>query len=324
MCTRVFWNTNDVAMVTGRTLDWETSDEPQLWVTPRGTVRTDDAGEGAAIWTAKHGSVALSGWGCVTSEAINEHGFAAHTLYLGEARWEAADDRPAISNLLWTQYAVDNFRTVAEAVEGLAQVRVVSLPMHGQHLGAHLAIEDPSGDTAIIEMVDGRAVVHHGARFNVMTNDPTYDEQVANLDRYEAFGGELGLPGDIVSEDRFVRATYFLSHLPAPANADEVVAGAFNVVRNISVPFGAPDSRFDTYPTWWATSCDLTNRVLYFSSTLAPNVVWLSLDALDFAAGSGTRALDPRDPALAGELADHLRAAPLNYGVPAPAGTSSA
>ena len=59
------------------------------------------------------------------------------------------------------------------------------------------------------------------------------------------------------------------------------MAGVFGVVRNCQVPYGAPDNRFDTYPTWWSSVTDLTNRVYYFQSTRSPNVVWLELDVLD-------------------------------------------
>ncbi len=95
------------------------------------------------------------------------------------------------------------------------------------------------------------------------------------LARYRPWGGDLGIPGDIVSEERFVRATYYLSHLPKPADDAEAVAGVMGVIRNCQVPYGAPDNRFDTYPTWWASVTDLTERVYYFQSTRAPNVVWL-------------------------------------------------
>jgi choloylglycine hydrolase len=315
MCTRVFWNDNGVAMVTGRTFDWEVSDATRLWVTPRGTARVGDAGPDSLAWHARYGSVALQSWGVVTPEALNERGLAVHTLYLGAAGWEQPDDRPVVSNRFWSQYVADNFATVAEALEGLERVRIASVPLHGQHVGAHLAIEDPSGDAAIVEIVDGRATVRRGAEYRVMTNDPPYEQQVANRARYRGFGGELPLPGDIPSEERFVRASYFLSHLPTPVDHSDAIAGVMSVVRNCSVPYGAPDTRFDTFPTWWATAIDLTDRVLYFTSTRAPNVVWLSLDAVDLSEGSGTRALDPAAPALAGEIAGALAPAALDWGV---------
>jgi penicillin V acylase-like amidase (Ntn superfamily) len=64
----------------------------------------------------------------------------------------------------------------------------------------------------------------------------------ARLARYRRWGGDLGIPGDILSEERFVRATY-LSHLPKPADDAEAVAGVMGVIRNCQVPYGAPDNR---------------------------------------------------------------------------------
>lgn len=315
MCTRVFWNRNGVAMVVARTLDWETSDEPRLWAIPRGTARSGVAGEGSAGWTSRYGSLTVEGWGQVTSEGLNEAGLSARVLYLEAADWEPADERPAVANLVWAQYAVDNFATVAEALAGLATIRVVSMPMHGAHLGAHLLLEDATGDSALVEMLGGKATVHHGAQYDVATNDPPYDEQVAGLSRYRPWGGDLGIPGDIVSEERFARATYFLSHLPPPADDAEAVAGVFGVIRNCQVPYGAPDNRFDTFPTWWASVTDLTERVYYFQSTRAPNVVWVELGDLDFTAGAPVLALDPRDPELTGSMVGALAPAELDWGV---------
>jgi penicillin V acylase-like amidase (Ntn superfamily) len=315
MCTRVFWNSNGVAMVCGRTLDWETSDEPRLWAIPAGTPRSGATERGALSWSSRFGTVSMQGWGVATTEAVNDAGLSARILYLEATEWEPPDERPAVSNLLWTQYAADNYATVEEALDGLAKVRVESVPIHGAHLGGHLLLEDAGGDSALIEILDGTPTIHHGARYDVVANDPPYDEQVASLSRYRPWGGELGIPGDIVSEERFVRATYYLSHLPPPADELEAVAGVFGVVRNCQVPYGAPDNRFDTYPTWWASATDLTNRVYYFQSTRAPNVVWLELDALSLSPGAEVQALDPRDPLLVGAIGDSLRPAALDWGV---------
>jgi penicillin V acylase-like amidase (Ntn superfamily) len=315
MCTRVFWNHNAVAKVCGRTMDWETNDAPRLWVIPRGTPRHGATEHGAVSWTSRYGSASMQGFGVATTEAINDVGLSARALYLGATEWEPGDDRPALANLMWVQYAADNYATVDEALTGLSQVRVESVPIHGKHLGAHLLLEDASGDSALIEILGGTPTIHHGPEYDVVANDPPYDEQVAGLARYRPWGGPLGIPGDIISEERFARASHFLSHLPAPADAAEAVAGVFGIVRNCQIPYGAPDNRFGTYPTWWASVTDLTNRVYYFQSTLAPNVVWLELDTLSLQAGEAVRSLDPRDPQLAGAIDRHLVPTALDWGV---------
>ena len=63
--------------------------------------------------------------------------------------------------------------------------------------------------SAIIEFIDGAPTVHMGKQYQVMTNEPAYDKQIANMLRYKAFGGTVeGLPGGIQADERFVRAAY--------------------------------------------------------------------------------------------------------------------
>jgi choloylglycine hydrolase len=250
MCTRMFWSDNGQARVCSRTMDWEFSDEPQLWAFPRGLARTSHGiDENPLTWTSRYGNVALSAWDQGTSDGLNERGLAAHTLYLGGAGYELRDARPGVSNLLWSQYLLDSFATVSEALEGLRDVQIVSVLALGAHHGMHMAIEDAGGDSAVIEFLGGRPVVHHGPQYTVLTNDPPYDEQLAHLTRYRPFGGELPPPGDITSLDRFVRASYFLHYLPRPETHAEAVAGVVKLARNVAVPDGAPDDDLKAYPT---------------------------------------------------------------------------
>ncbi len=311
MCTRIFWSDNSVARVVSRTMDWAFSDEPRLWVLPRGIQRSGGTGAGPewAQWSSDHGSVVLSAWGAGVSDGINEAGLAAHALYLGSSIYERADERPQVGQVQWVQYVLDTAATVAEALDRLADVRITPILVREMELGAHLAMEDAGGDSAIVEYLDGEQVVHHGHQCDVMANDPAYDEQLAHLGRYRPFGGNLAPPGDITSLDRFVRAAYFLHYLPRPDDAAQAAAGVMQIARNVAVPFGAPYDDFSTYPTWWISIADLTNRLYYFESTRSPNVVWMELDGLSFDADEPVRALDPRDPTLVGDVSHALRPA---------------
>lgn len=42
----------------------------------------------------------------------------------------------------------------------------------------HLAISNPSGDSAIIEHAVGKPVIPHGREYQVMTNSPLFDQQL--------------------------------------------------------------------------------------------------------------------------------------------------
>ncbi|MCL5445432.1 MAG: linear amide C-N hydrolase [Actinobacteria bacterium] len=307
MCTRIFWSTNPVAKVVSRTLDWAVSDEPDLWYLPTGIERTGGVNDLAARWKSKYASLVLSMWRLGSVDGVNERGLAAHTLYLEGAEMETGGGRPTVSQIHWVQFVLDSFATVDEAVAGLRGIRVASEPVRGQHLGAHFAIEDPTGDSAIFEPIGGEIVVHHGAEFTVLANDPVLDEQLKNLSRYRPFGGELPPPGDITSKDRFVRANYFLNYLPEPADSLEAVAGVLHLASNASVPYGAPYDDGGVYPTWWMSAVDLTNMIYYFWSTLSPALLWVNFTDVD--PGSGVLSLNPRDPTLVGDVYRHLKPA---------------
>lgn len=294
-------------------MDWSVSDEPVLWFVPRGTERRGGGDATALTWTSRFASLAVSMWDSGTVDGLNDQGLAAHALYLDpeDVRFAEPDDRPTVSNALWVQYLLDHYATVAEAVADLDRVRITSPDFRGLQLGIHIAIEDATGDSAIIEPLGGRLVVHHGREFTVMSNSPTLDEQLANRARYRPFGGELPPPGDITSLDRFVRASYFLHYLPEPADVEEAVAGVFQLIENVSVPYGAPYSDGGVYPTWWRAGADLTNRVYYFGSTRSPNIVWAAID--DLAGVDEVRRLDPRQPTLVGDQASNLVPGALPY-----------
>ncbi|MET0860397.1 MAG: linear amide C-N hydrolase [Microbacterium sp.] len=314
MCTRIFWNDNAVAKTVSRCMDWSVSDEPELWFVPRGTRRVGGTDADSLRWTSVHASVVTSMWSLGTVDGLNEKGLAAHALYLDpdDVAFAVPDERPTVTNAMWVQYLLDTFATVADAVEAIDRIRITSPTFRGEQLGIHIALEDASGDSAVIEPLGGKLVVHHGPEFTVMANSPTLDRQLENLARYRPFGGELPPPGDITSADRFVRAAYFLHYLPEPSNVEEAVAGVFQLIENVSVPYGAPYSDGGVYPTWWRAGADLTNRTYFFGSTRSPNIFWVSLDEL--AETTEVLRIDPRQLRLVGDQTAGLEPAQLVYG----------
>lgn len=316
MCTRIFWSDNPVAKVVARTMDWAVTDEPQLWALPRGACRSGGLA-GSVQWESRFASVALSFFDSGTVDGLNERGLAAHLLYLDDAGYAAPTARPVIGNTNWAQWVLDNFATVADAVDAMQELSIASVAVRGEHLGSHLALEDDTGDSAIVEPLGGRLVIHHGPEYQVMANSPTYDEQLANLHRYRPFGGDLPLPGDIFSADRFVRATYFLGHLPEPTTYSEAVAGVVHIAGNVAVPPGAPYDDVGVYPTWWTAAADLDARTFYFWGRLSPSVIWVDMERLDLTEGTPIRRLDPEDPTLQGDVTDAFHtSAGLPYQLP--------
>ncbi|KTD16389.1 linear amide C-N hydrolase [Legionella jordanis] len=310
-CTTVFWNNNPQAKVVARSVDLFTPDLPKIKVFPRGVERHGEAGKNSLGWKSKYGSVVVTEFNSsAVSDGINEHGLAAHLLYLTGSTYEKRNvSVPALSNTLWAQYILDNFKTVNEAVSAIDQFQIVETVVFNQKWPLHLNIQDPTGDAAVIEFIDGKKKIYHGPQYTIMTNEPAYAIQLENLKRYKAFGGALSLPGDSDPLSRFVRVATYLKTLPTPKNIKDTVAGVLSVIRTAMVPFGAIDTSGnkteDAWPTRWVSVADLTKKTYYFSSTTTPSVIWLDLKSLDFE-GKTILSLDPNDTRLVGDVKQQL------------------
>lgn len=316
-CTRVLWNDNKLAVVTGRSMDWPESTEPTLVVFPRGIARSGGnvgpevvVTENPAAWTSKYGSMVTTVYGIGAVDGLNERGLGAHLLFLTATDFGSRDpSKPGVVVSLWAQYVLDTAATVAEALDLLQDVQIVMAEARGRKGTVHLALEDASGDSAIIEYIDGKPVVHHGRDYRIMTNDPTYDEQLALLAKldFSKPSSDMPLPGNVNARDRFQRAAYYTSLLPEPKTEQEAIAGVLAVIRNVSVPFGAPYKGFGIYNTEYRTATDLTNGRYFFELTTNPNVIWTEFSKFDVAPGAPVKMLDPHDMTLAGDVSDKFR-----------------
>jgi penicillin V acylase-like amidase (Ntn superfamily) len=311
-CSMVFWNNNKIAKVVARSMDLYISDAPQLVVNPRGIARDGDAGENSLKWTSKYGSVVVTAFNSdAASDGMNEEGLSVHLLYLDNTQYGKRDPKiAAVTNVLWSQYFLDNFKSVNEAVAASKNFQIVSKSVNGREWPIHLAMQDASGDSAIIEFIDGKMDIYHGSQYTVMTNEPAYHIQLENLKNYQTFGGKLSLPGGADPLSRFVRASYFLKTLPNPMMRVEAIADVLSVLRTVAVPFGAVDisgsGTVDGWPTRWMTVADLTNKVYYFNSTTTPNIVWLDFSYLDFKEGARQLTIDPTNLKLVGEISNNM------------------
>ncbi len=276
-CSRAVYLGDEDIVITVRSMDWASDLGTNLWVFPRGMARDGAAGEKSARWTSKYGSVTASAFEAATADGMNEEGLVANLLYLAESEYPALADAPAgeaVSISAWAQYFLDNYATVAEAVTGqTAQpLSVATVMTPDGHAGTvHLAISDPSGDSAIFEYLGGKLVIHHGRQYQVMTNSPTFDQQLA-LDAYwQQIGGLVMLPGTNRAADRFVRASFYVHAIPQTADMDTALASAFGVIRNVSVPLGiSTPGQPNIASTLWRTVSDQKGKRYFFEFDAQP------------------------------------------------------
>jgi penicillin V acylase-like amidase (Ntn superfamily) len=158
----------------------------------------------------------------------------------------------------------------------------------------HLSMSDATGDSAIVEYIGGRQVIHHDRKYQVLTNSPIFDQQLALNAYWQQIGGTVMLPGTNRAADRFARASFYINAIPKDLDPNRALASVFSVIRNVSVPFGlnTPDEP-NISSTRWRTVVDHKRRLYLFESALTPNTFWVDLKAIDFSSGSANvRKLD--------------------------------
>lgn len=323
MCTRAVYLGPEGETVTGRTMDWKEDLQSNLWIFPRGMSRDGGLGEASLSWTSQYGSVVASLYEGGTADGMNEAGLVANLLYLVESEYPADDDpRPAIVISAWAQYVLDQFATVEEAVNELRKetFRMVTVVAPNGAAGTvHLSLSDPSGDSAIFEYVGGELKIHHGRQYQVMTNSPVFDEQIALNKYWQQIGGTVMLPGTNRAADRFARASFYINACAQSANPREAAASVFSVMRNVSVPRGisTPDQP-NISSTIWRTVSDQKHKIYFYEDTASPGLVWVDLKQIDFSPDSGTRKLTlVGNYDLSGDQTDHFQPAePFRFMAP--------
>lgn len=305
-CTRVLWSNNGQAVVAGRTMDWKDSTEPDLWIYPRGHIHHGGPQINAAQWKSKYGSLVVSARSYAIVDGINEAGLAAHAHHLGESEYGDHDAiATTISTGQWLQYIFDHYATVEEAIEEAKNWHLVPSERNGRKAATfQIALEDASGDSAIIQYLAGRPHIYHGKEHTVLTNEPDYLFLLKNRQAYKGFGGDLPLPGDKSSLDRFVRASYYLSELPPPNDSQKAVTSLMSVLRTMSRPFSIQQS------TYYRTLIDITNRYYYFDDACKCNMLWIDLKKVDFSETSKIMHLNPLDQDLSGLCNDQFEEVP--------------
>lgn len=298
-CTRVVYIGPDQTILTGRTMDFSIDIPANLWLFPRGMERHGQVGPNSIRWVSRYGSIAASSWDIATPDGMNEKGLVANMLWLVQSKYplfHKEGGKRGLTIAAWAQYVLDNYATVKEAVESLRKQEFVVvtdfIPGTDKFTTVHLSISDATGDSAILEYVKGELVIHHDSSYQVMTNDPLFEEQLAIKGYWDNIPGTIFLPGSNRAADRFVRASYYIKAIPQTSDPLISIASVFSVIRNVSVPYGiSTEGQPHISSTRWRVVADQKRLVYYFENVLTPNVLWVDMKQIDFSLGQPVRKL---------------------------------
>ncbi len=296
-CSQAVYN-SDYGVIISRTVDWEVFGHPTVEKIIRDqSIKIHNGTE----LSVKHGYIAFyEANGNFSAEAHNEVGLSVASLYddtVGFSKDMLDEKQGDVSTLFLTDYVASQFSTVDEAVRGLKEVKIhagaCELPAVGNiSLPIHFQIADKSGKSVIIEFRDGKTVFYKNEP--VITNEPQIPEQKENLKRYRPWGGNLDMPGDISSKDRFVRgsnAVLQIKEMEALADENEAYALGQELLDSIKTgvrQYSVDDPKKEKYGTLWSTYYDMAKGKIVFQSQRRVMPVIIDVNKVNFKSGRVT------------------------------------
>ncbi|MBK2257511.1 linear amide C-N hydrolase [Francisella philomiragia] len=311
----------DLGIYTTRTMDIFIDLKPNLTAYPRGTEENGGLDENSLNWTDKYGYVSIDETNLenLTGEGVNEKGLAAHLLYLGDTIQPKRDlSKPGVNGVNWVRYVLGNYATVKEVLENLDKYQIYNPPVkingHDSYLPVHYLVEDKTGDSALIEYINGKLTVHTNVK--TLSNEPSYDQQLKIVKEAKKLGfyNIDKLPGGANSGYRFVRANFINENLPDAESMDQAVNYMFAAADSVSVPFikGYKNESFnnpsldDKWPTQWKSVTSLSNATIYITDTLVGNRISVNLNKVNLDKGQPIRSISVMDESLTGDVTSKL------------------
>ncbi|KAF5664356.1 penicillin acylase [Fusarium heterosporum] len=303
-CSRVTYSASDDRIIVGRSMDFVAETNTTFLAYPAGLKRTGSSVEANGYnWTSKYGSVTALMYDRAHIDGVNEKGLTGSCLYLDGSDYGKRDESiPSMWVGHWLQYFLDQYATVEEVAKavcpgrGKAPFQVVPTSLvPGVKSVGHLSYSDPSGDNLVMEYVNGVLKCYHSSNYTVMTNEPTFDQQLA-INSYWAPIANASLPGTSRPADRFARLAFYLSEVPQAKDQPTAISYAAGMIRAVSVPIpqqlAASAAAADVWPTYWRIFTDLKDSTIFYESATGPALFWFSLDEFDLSTNGITQILD--------------------------------
>ncbi|QIA65117.1 linear amide C-N hydrolase [Vibrio astriarenae] len=270
-CSRILWETENHGVFVSRTMDWMEENQPTVEVRHAGQSYKGHGSEQGKTWTSKYASIGMTLYGVGIVDGFNEVGFSANGLFLDEESTGNLEGEAAqISNAVFVAYLLDSFATVEEALENIHDIEIQRFEHNGHSMRGHYSIQDKSGDSAILEFLDGEWKVYHGKQYDVMTNSPTFEEHLANWNAakpnsQDVVDGEYPILGNINSAHRFVWNKFMKSQLKEPTSYTNGLAKIDSVTYKIPLDAAnRPDAEgvMRGYATIYSVGYNLDQQVM--------------------------------------------------------------
>ena len=288
MCTAAIYKTKDFYF--GRTLDYEISYGDQIVITPRNYVF--DLRNGGRLTS----HYAMIGMACVMEEyplyydAMNEKGLGIAGLnFVGNAHYKKpVDGKDNITQFELIPWILGKCATVKDARKLLEHMNLIdttfleNLPV----AQLHWMIADKEECITLESVEDGLKIYENPV--GILTNNPPFSYQMFHLNNYMQLSvenrdntfakglemnpysrgmGAMGLPGDLSSQSRFVRAAFVKMNSLSGDSEEESVSQFFHILGSVDQQRGCCKLGEDKYEITLYTSCCNTDKGIYYYTT---------------------------------------------------------
>ncbi|MCI8306636.1 MAG: choloylglycine hydrolase family protein [Lachnospiraceae bacterium] len=288
MCTAATYKTNDFYF--GRTLDYEHSYVDEVTITPRNYPFHFIKNESVNSHYAMIGMAYVVQGYPLYYDAVNEKGLAMAGLnFPGNAVYhESVSGKDNIAQFEFIPWILARCATVGEARRSVERMNLLNTPFNEKLPVAqlHWIISDKD-ESITVESVEGGIKIYENP-VGILTNNPPFDMQMTALNDYmglsageprntfapglelKKYGrgmGAIGLPGDLSSKSRFVRAAFVKMNSVSGDSEQESVSQFFHILNSVDQQRGCCDLGGGRYEITIYTSCCNAARGLYYYTT---------------------------------------------------------
>lgn len=288
MCTAAVYKTKDFYF--GRTLDYEFSYGDEVVITPRNFPFSFAEKERIDSHYAIIGMAHVAEEYPLYYDAVNEKGLGMAGLnFVGNAfyrNFEQDRDNIALHELI--PWILCQCASVKEAKELLERINLRNTPFNKDLPLAqlHWMISDSEESITVESVKDGIKLYDNPV--GILTNNPPFDQQLFALNHYRNLSpkqpenrfsseldlpcysrgmGAIGLPGDLSSQSRFVRASFVKMNSVSKDSESESVSQFFHILGSVDQQRGCCEVEQGIYEiTLYTSCCNATKGIYYYTS----------------------------------------------------------
>lgn len=288
MCTAASYKTKQFYF--GRTLDNEFSYCEEVTVTPRNYPFDFRFSEEINSHYAIIGMAYVCDGYPLYYDAMNEKGLCIAGLnFVGNAHFGGVvEGKENVAVFEFIPYVLSQCASVNEAKIKLENINLVNEPFNDKLPVAqlHWMIADREQQITVEAVKDGLKIYEN--KVGVLTNNPPFPEQLQRLNDYMHLSpnppqntflkdielqyyskgmGTLGLPGDLTSTSRFVRAAFVRNNSVSGDSEGESVSQFFHILNSVDQPRGCNVADRGEYEITVYTSCMNADKGVYYYTT---------------------------------------------------------